>query len=677
MKPISFRLFTSSAGLAILLQAVVPVHAQPRLAPLFGSNMVFQQQTHASIWGWGVPGSTVHIRASWSAAATAHVGQDSSWKATVRTPKAGGPYRVEIEEGGSTRVLDNVMVGEVWLCSGQSNMEMPVAGWPPADTILHSAFTISHADLPAVRMYTVRRAFSAVPERVCAGSWEVSSPDHSPNFSATAFAFGRALHKALGVPIGLIHSSWGGTEVRAWISGDSLSRTMMFDSTLAKLGAAAAQQHKLNDWLHQFPVLDVMARKGEDRWKNLSFRDDACSRRSYDDASWKTMTLPTVWEATALGDFDGVVWFRKDVQIPREWVGKELVLNLGPIDDVDITYVNGTLVGSHEGEGQWKVDRTYVVPAAANDSSQVQIAVRVIDYGGGGGMFGAPETMSLRPPAGGMPVTLAGDWRYVPVADYSSGVMYVFGPAGNTFDSRPRLPVDLSAHTPSALYNGMIAPLIPFSLRGAIWYQGEADVGNPAAYHVLFPLMIRNWRTEFACGDFPFYYVQIAPFDYGAGANSAYLREAQTAALAVAHTGMAVTLDIGNPTNIHPANKDDVGGRLARLALAKTYGKQVAWSGPMYSSMKRQGSSIELHFTNAGRGLVLTGSVQGNGFLIAGADHVFRNAVVDVKGTTLVVSHPDISTPEAVRYCFTNTADATLFNSDGLPAPSFRTDRWK
>jgi sialate O-acetylesterase len=334
-------------------------------------------------------------------------------------------------------------------------------------------------------------------------------------------------------------------------------------------------------------------------------------------------------------------------------------------------------VGSHEGQGQWNVKRVYQIPGSIVDSTIVQISVRVIDYQGGGGMYGDPAIMRLHPEQSGDTISLAGDWKYVPVAELMGNALFVFGPRGNQYESRPRFAIDLSANTPTTLYNGMIAPVIPFSIRGAIWYQGESNAERARQYHSLFPLLIENWRADFAVGDFPFYFVQIAPFDYGTATQSQYLREAQAAALSVKNTGMAVTLDIGNAKNIHPANKKDVGQRLALWALAKTYGHRVEYSGPIYKSNKKRKGSIELFFAHAEKGLVLKEGSTGNSFQIAGMDRVFKNAVVKVHGRTLVVSNPEIPQPVTVRYAFSNTPEATLFNKDGLPAPSFRTDDWE
>jgi sialate O-acetylesterase len=681
-RDLSLRAMVAFLVLAILFISPFAICQQGlfRVAPLITDNMVLQQESIVPLWGRGKPGTEVRLQASWGTTVSTRVSPDSSWMLKLNTPRAGGPYQLVIGHDDTTLTVTNVLAGEVWLCSGQSNMEMPLAGWPPTDTIQNSAWEIENSSFSSIRLFTVRRAFSAVPESVCDGAWVECSPATSRDFSATAYFFGKKLYEALLVPIGLIHASWGGTAVHSWIGAHFLSRAPQFDTTLVKLLACADGQRRMMAWLHQYPIIDMHARRGESRWKELSFRDEACPSRSFDDASWRSMHLPTLWETTEMGNFDGVVWFRKQVTIPTDWVHKKLVLELGPIDDIDVTFVNGVKVGGHEGEGGWNVKRVHEVPSGVVDSTVVQIAVRVSDYQGGGGIYGDPKSMALHLEATDDRISLAGDWKYVPVAEYLSNVLYVFGPVGNQYETRPRLPIDLSADTPTALYNGMIAPVIPYSVRGAIWYQGESDTRNPKQYRQLFPLLIENWRSDFKVGDFPFYYVQIAPFDYGTSTQSQYLREAQTAALSIENTGMAVTLDVGNAKNIHPADKQDVGARLALRALAKTYQKEVPYSGPLLKSVKRNKGSIELLFEHAEGGLVVKEGTRGSGFQIAGADRVFKDVPsrgIRVRGNRLILSSPVVVSPQSVRYAFSNTPEATLFNRDGLPAPSFRTDDWE
>jgi sialate O-acetylesterase len=639
--------------------------------------MVLQQESEVPFWGRGTPESRITVQSSWGLHAATRVKSDGSWVLRVSTPAAGGPFEVVLGHDDTTVVIRNVLVGEVWLCSGQSNMEMPLQGWPPGDTIVNGATAIRNSSYPDLRLFTVRRTFSTSPEFACEGSWTACSPATSPTFSATAFFFGRTLYDSLKVPIGLIHSSWGGTAVESWMSAEYLSRFHEYDSTLRKIDESPAGTKLMRDWLGRFPVIDMRNRRGPDRWRGLTFRDENCSAVVFNDSAWREMRLPVVWERTELGEFDGVVWFRKKINIPGSWLHRELLLELGPIDDMDVTYVNGSRVGSQEGEGFWKTERIYHIPKELVDTSVIQLAVRVMDTQGGGGIWGEAKVMAIHPQGNGERIALAGSWRYLPVAELRGESFYVMGSAGELFWTRPHLPIDVSAYTPTTLYYGMITPLVPFTLTGVIWYQGESNVDNPAMYRELFPLMIKSWRSAFENPDLPFYYVQIAPFEYDRPAQSQYLREAQLKTMSLENAGMAVTLDIGNPKNVHPADKQEVGRRLALWALAKNYHKPIQFSGPIYSSMKREKNRIVLSFEHAGKGLVLRKKLGGNGFQIAGEARVFKDATVVVRGDKLVVSHSDIRNPLAVRYAFTNAPEATLFNREGLPSPSFRTDDWE
>lgn len=646
-----------------------------RLAPLFTDNMVIQQKAAVPFWGKGTPGTPIGLRASWKREAGTVVGADGKWSLTLTTPRAGGPYEIEIRHDDSTLILRNVLVGEVWLCSGQSNMEMPLEGWPP-DSILNADEEIRNSSYPHIRLFTVKRAFAATPQSECAGAWDECSPKRSHVFSAAAYFFGRKLYQTLKVPIGLIHSSWGGTAVEAWMSREVLSPVPQYDSILQRISVTADSLKILQAWLGQFPVIEMSKRDRDTKWQDLGLRDEECALPRFDDSAWRIMKLPTYWESTEVGEFDGVVWFRRQVRIPAAWVHRDLVLELGPIDDMDATFVNGDRVGAHETEGLWNLDRVYTVPGHDVDSTLVNIAVRVIDNGGGGGIYGAAKLMCIHPQGEEERVSLAGDWRYLPVADYRGDRLYVFGPKGERFFKRPRLPFDFSGYAPTALYNGMIAPLAPFTLAGVIWYQGESNAGAPAMYRTLFPLMIGNWRSTFKSPLLPFYYAQIAPYSYDARTQSQYLRESQFLTLNVKNTGMAVTMDIGNVRDIHPANKQEVGRRLALWALARTYGIKTVYSGPLYRSARYLNDRIELSFDEAAQGLVVTQSQNGNEFLIAGEDRVFKPAEVSVRGSRLIISSPVVPHPRTVRYAFSNTAQATLFNTDGLPSPSFRTDEW-
>ncbi|MDZ7262907.1 MAG: glycosyl hydrolase family 2, partial [candidate division KSB1 bacterium] len=508
------------------------------------------------------------------------------------------------------------------------------------------------------------------------GQWQPSTPQTAAKFSATAFYFGRKLQEELQVPIGLIHTSWGGTPIQAWMSKRYLAQLEEYKAILKTLDEAGPELAKLQDWLNRHPTIDVSQKEAEDKWQNLDFQDAACASPEFDDSPWPTMTLPTTWERTEVGNFDGALWFRKKIELPESWLNKDLVLELGPIDDMDVTFVNGHKVGGYEIDGHWQTDRIYLVPKEVVQQKMMTLAVRVIDTRGGGGIWGQPEKLKIHPQGSDESLGLVGSWNYLPVAEYRGGKFYVFGAKGQEYLSRPKLPLDLSAYTPTALYNAMIKPLCPYAIRGVIWYQGESNTNQPELYKTLFPMMIQNWREDWNQGDFSFYYVQLAPYNYGATTQSQKLREAQLVTLSTPKTGMVVTLDIGNPNNIHPSNKKDVGERLARWALAKDYGKKVVYSGPLYKGLKMVKEKIILSFDYTNGGLILKERNGEHHFLIAGEDKVFKKAEVKVKGNKLMVSHPEIKKPVAVRYAWSNTEEATLFNGAGLPASSFRTDNW-
>jgi sialate O-acetylesterase len=643
---------------------------------IFSDNMVLQQNSDVSFWGKAEANQNVNVTGSWGSTANTSVQADGSFMLKLKTPKAGGPYQVYLQIGDTTIIYKNVLIGEVWVCSGQSNMEMPLSGWLPGDSIANSDYEIKNANNNYIRLFTVSRAVSNKKEFNCIGNWKKMNPETVSEFSATAFFFAKKLYEELKIPIGLIHISWGGTPAEAWSSNEFLKPLGDFDEVLGKMKTSDDEFIKYKNWLNEHTVIDLRNNQADTRWENLSFNDDSCSTISFNDSQWKEMNLPTKWESTEAGNFDGVIWFRKKIQVPDNWKNQELVLNLGPIDDMDRTYVNGKLVGAVEKTGFWQKDRIYKVPKELVQSNELVIAVRVMDNQGGGGIWGANEKLNIHSLISDEKISLSGNWKYLPVAEYQEQIFYVFGVDKNDYYQRPIMSVEISAYSPTTLYNAMIHPLIPYNIKGVIWYQGEANVGNPKQYQKLFPSMIKNWRNDWKLGDFPFYYVQIAPYNYGEQSHSELLREAQLKSLSVPNTGMVVTLDIGNPQNIHPSNKNDVGGRLALIALAKTYNKKNSYSGPVYKSMKIQKDKIILTFDYSKSGLVLKELNGENNFLIAGPDKVFKKAKVKIENNKFIVTSDEVKNPVAVRYAFTNTSEATLFNKDGLPASSFRTDDW-
>jgi sialate O-acetylesterase len=651
------------------------------LPAIFGDNMIMQQKMENPIWGRADAGEDIEIISSWGEKAATKTKRSGEWSTKIKTPEAGGTYEITIKGSDTTITFKNILVGEVWVCSGQSNMEMPLMGWPPKDTIKNSAEEIKNADYPKIRVFTLSKAISVEPVEDCKGSWHECTPETAKNFSATAYFFGKELHKELNIPIGLIHSSWGGTPAESWVSPKYIGRVDGYEEFAANIGKLVSLDGKYNKWLSAHPVI---VPEGDDELagKGVSFADTNCHLSDFDDSAWKEMNLPILWESKELGVFDGVVWFRKQIDIPAVWKDSDLILELGPIDDIDITYFNGTRVGGYESMGFWEANRKYEIPSELVREGKNVIAVRVVDLQGGGGIYGEKEQMKIyrANEEKAKSVNLAGTWKYLPVAQYRNGKFYVFGTEENDFYTTKPAFKGIDHYTPTVLYNAMIAPIVPYGIKGAIWYQGESNVGRHKQYKKLFPTMIESWRAAWKLGKFPFYFVQIAPYRYDDPEDpvSAKLREAQMETmLSVPNTGMAVTLDIGNTDNIHPANKQDVGKRLSLWALAKDYGKEdVVYSGPIYKDMVKQGSRITLYFDHVGSGLVAKNG-ELTGFQVAGKDRVFVDAEAYLNGNTVRVYSKEAYDPIAVRYAFKNASESSLFNKEGLPASSFRTDDWE
>ncbi|HEX9934661.1 MAG TPA: sialate O-acetylesterase [bacterium] len=622
------------------------------LPRVFGDNMVLQRKRKNPVWGKTEPGSTVTVELGGRRVATV-AGPDSVW--SVRLPEfaAGGPFTLRVI-GKDTVTFNNVLFGEVWIGSGQSNMEMPLAGW---GKVLNYEQEIRDANDNKLRLFHVRRAMNTVPRSdVQTDGWQECSPASVAEFSSTAYFFGRELRKALGVPVGLIASSWGGTPAESWVSGNELKTLPDFAQRILELETQA-------------PIMDQQRRDFEMRsreWKQIIRSLDAgyralpsWDRAEVEDGGWGTMHLPVLWESAGFPGLDGVVWFRKSFDIPATWMGKDLVLNLGTIDDTDTTWFNGVNVGSVE---QWNLDRRYTIPASLVRSGRNTISVRVMDTGGGGGLYGSPNQLALSNALGDS-ISLSGEWRV------SLGVDLKQAPALPLSPDQP--------DRPAVLFNGMIHPLVPYGIRGVIWYQGESNAGRAKQYRTLFPALIRDWRRQWNQGDFPFLFVQLANYmeatpDPGES-DWAELREAQLLALGLPKTGMAVTIDIGDARDIHPKNKQEVGRRLALAALKIAYKQKPVFSGPIYRSMKVENGCIRLFFDHA-QGLSTRHGGQPKGFALAGENGTFVWAEARIEGKTVVVFSSAVPEPKAVRYAWASNPECNLVNAAGLPASPFRTD---
>jgi len=568
----------------------------------------------------------------------------------IPTPDAGGPYTITIA-GDNTITLNDVLIGEVWLCSGQSNMEWPLdrINTPEARRAIESA------DDDQIRLFNVPNTISLHPRVDCQGAWEASTPERAARFSAVATFFGQELRRELGVPIGLIEADWGGTRAEAWMSADALDQIPELADQVAMVRAVAQDPNQRAE----------TERKMQQRWWDALDEGVVTEDwRSPDaDPDWKQMELPAHLGPEGLDQFDGVVYFRRQVELPEGWAGKPVTLNLGPIDDFDDVWFNGVHVGSTHADGQWNINRRYEVPGEAVRGGLNTIAIRMVDHSGPGGIFGSAGQMFIQKED--MLVPIAGAWKY-----HRGKAMSQLPPRSGSFS--------INANTATALYNGMIAPIMPFTIQGVIWYQGESNVATCDLYARVFPALITSWRDAWGQGDFAFYFVQIAPFAYnGDDVRPPRLRESQARALALPNTGMVVTTDIGNPRDIHPQKKYEVGKRLANWALAKTYGRSdVVYSGPVQRGMIVEGSRVRLLFEHTEGGLVARDGELTH-FQIAGADRRFVPARARIDGETVIVWSDEVAKPVAVRFAWSAAAEPNLFNGAGLPAAPFRTDDWE
>jgi sialate O-acetylesterase len=514
-------------------------------------------------------------------------------------------------------------------------------------------------------MFTVKHQTADSPANDVSGRWGYSSTLDVLKMSAVALAFAREVNQKLNVPVGIISSCWGGTPVEAWTSREALDRDDRLQPLVTKY---------LND-LQQYPIRKAAYDEAVQQWthgkaggENQGFIN-GWALPQFNDADWKTVQGGLDVNTTEGREVDGAFWYRATVNFPDEWYGKPLKLSLGALAEYDTTYVNDVRVGytDQKTRDASSLLRVYPVAPGIVRRGANNIAVRVFSPQGVAGMVGPAEEMRIGPADGSASIPLSGDWKFKIEQELDP----------NT--PRPALPIGPgNPRSPTELFSGMIAPLIRYGIKGAIWYQGEQNVGGADTYGELFPDMIHDWRTRWGEGTFPFYFVQLPnfhdPVTNPGDSDWARLREAQTLALALPSTGMAVTIDLGEAKTIHPTHKREVGRRLALWALGKTYHQPVYYGSPIYHSMTISGSAVSVSFTNGS--LTTTDGSPPTGFELAGEDHKFYWATAKLDGSTVTLSTPQVAKPVAVRYAWADNPPTNLTNHEGLPAAPFRTDTW-
>lgn len=604
-----------------------------RLASLFGDHMVLPAAGEVVVRGSASPATEVCVRGSWGSVATATSGRDGSFRCTLATPPLrGGPHEFTVSCGGQQLTVHDVLAGDVWLASGQSNMEMPLGNKHWSGGVHANADAIAAATLPGLRVFTVRQQAAERPADAVDGQWIVCSPANAGEISAAAFFFARELLREGVSPIGLVVSSWGGTVAEAWTSEAGLAAFPEFGAQLREQreGGGSSRQAQIQAF-----------------WRAV----DASPA-----GPPAAVAVPDRWSLGGLADFDGVATYARDVELPPAFRGKDCWLELGPLDDMDTVWCNGERVGGMAAEGAWATPRRYRIAGQATQGPKLSLRVRVVDTGGEGGFSGRAEDVRLLlADDASVVLPLAGDWQRC---------------VGSTLAELPAWPRAGGPNRPAVLWNGMIAPLLPFPFAGAIWYQGEANRGRAEQYTRLFPAMIADWRGAFG-RELPFYFVQIAPFGYEHDrGETAELREAQAAALALPRTGMVVTLDCGDAGDIHPIRKQPVGERLAALALSRHYGRAGPCEGPVLATATAVGADVHLTFTATDGGLQLAND--GAGFELAGADGRFQRATARLDGDHVVLRADTVARPTAVRYAWAAVPDWSLRNGAGFPGAPFR-----
>ncbi|MBK8476370.1 MAG: hypothetical protein IPL39_08615 [Opitutaceae bacterium] len=620
--------------------------ALPFVSPVFGEHMVLQRGKPNRVWGWSTPGAEVRVEIAGNTA-KAVVAADGHWQAEFTPPPAGGPYVLKID-GPQHVELADILVGDVWLCSGQSNMEYGLA------RILDGEAAVKTANHLSIRLFRLSTKPAYGAAAVPPGRWQLCTPETIGSFSAVGFIFGRKVNAETGVPIGLIQAAVGGTPAETWMSPDALRSMPDFTAALTeieRLKALGGEQYGnyINHWYDEFD------RGQKEGWGNEKF----------DDSAWKPATLKSGFVDLGLPETVAVCWFRREVTLPDPLPAGAAKILLGVVERMDTVFINGRWIGA----SAWVENpRAYTIGAEVLHPGKNQVTIRVLKTKADGGFMTPAADLKLVL-GDGSTVLLEGAWKGAVSVDARAPHPLPLG-----YENYPTMP--------TVLFQGMIRPLAPLALTGALWYQGEANQFKPLQYRGLMAGLIADWRAAFGQGDFPFYLVSLPAFmgrtaepqatpDGWTQVREAQMQTAQT----VPHTGIAIIVDTGEAGDIHPKDKLPVGERLARLALKHTYGRDVVCIGPTFAALDTMPGALRIRYSGTEGGLVVKGEKLGE-FAVAGADRVWRWAEARIDGETVVVSSPQVPQPVAVRYAWQANPLATLYNGAGLPAAPFRSDDW-
>ncbi|MBS1705024.1 MAG: sialate O-acetylesterase [Armatimonadetes bacterium] len=652
----------TSAWIALAALSLGQPDLEPtlKLPAVFSDGMVLQRDMPVPIWGWSHPGEkvTVTFRGQ-SISTTADV--SGKWKVTLDSLTAGGPDELGVFDEDQDIIVRDILVGDVWICSGQSNMAFPLSQAKNSTTLMQEA------DQPRIRLFKVGFAASDRPLLDVKGRWRVSTPQSAASFSAVGYLFGKALSESEKVPIGLIETCWGGSSAEAWTPFGALSLDPELKPILIRYDRAKVENRaKLEKYRQESKK--YRPKIHPDR-ANLGFARGWASP-IFDDSVWNTMMVPGYWEDQVKSlDIDGAVWFRTEVEVPPGAAGSDVILKLGQIADYDTVYWNGQMVGmtgTSEDE-PFETPRAYKISGRLVLSGKNTLAVRVFNRKDKGGFGSEPEDMGVVGLDGAV-IPIAGRWRYHVETSLSPDAIkpleLPFGPG------HPQAPANL--------FNGMVAPIVPLAVKGVAWYQGESNAERAKQYRTLLTRLISSWRTSFHQSDLPFLLVQLPNFrerlDFPSEAEWAEIREAQLMALKLPKVGMAVTIDLGEANDIHPRNKLPVAERLADAAMQVVYYTTARGQSPFFDTYKIEGSKIRVLFRNTVGSLTTVDGEPPKGFAIAGADGKFIWAQAKIDGESVVIWHEKVPQPKYVRYAWADNPLCNLVNRVGLPASPFRTD---